>query len=164
MCRNCTFHTRTPEERFWPKVDQTGDCWLWLAGKSLGYGLFWVSPERRTTGHRFAYELLKGPIPEGLVLDHLCRNPSCVNPDHLEPVTTGENTRRGVNHERRKMHCPQGHPYDTANTYVDAHSWRKCRTCQVATAHARYLLRKHAKQLSTDQSPLPADPASVRRA
>ena len=88
------------EVRFWAKVDvgHPLGCWTWIAGRtSRGYGSFGQGgPKRRVYAHRYAYELLVGPIPDGLVIDHLCRNPSCVNPDHLEPVTHQENCRRGV--------------------------------------------------------------------
>lgn len=87
------------EERFWAKVDRRdgGDCWPWLGTTtSTGYGLFGVPREDRTVGaHRYAYELVVGPIPTGLELDHLCRVRNCVNPAHLEPVTHAENLRRG---------------------------------------------------------------------
>jgi predicted DNA-binding transcriptional regulator AlpA len=86
---------RTVEERFWEKVEPTGFCWEWTAFKDRkGYGRFRVD-DRTMQAHRVAYELLVGPIPEGLHLDHLCRNTSCVNPDHLEPVDLAENVRRG---------------------------------------------------------------------
>ena len=86
----------TEEERFWSKVDKTGDCWLWTGVKgSAGYGQFQVKVDRgrfRTIGaHRYAYELCVGPIPEGLHIDHRCRTKSCVNPDHLRPVTPKQN-------------------------------------------------------------------------
>ena len=88
------------EERFWLKVDKGSSddsCWLWTAGsqgKRCRYGIFTVSSHNDVKAHRFAYELLVSPIPDGLELDHLCRNTLCVNPVHLEPVTHAENLRR----------------------------------------------------------------------
>ena len=120
--------------RFWSKV-AAGDpreCWLWLgAQKKGGYGHLHLGPRnggRYTGAHRYAYELLRGPIPEGMVIDHLCRVHLCVNPLHLEPVTTHENLRRGEGHGR-ETHCPQGHAYDEQNTYVDSKNRRRCRAC-----------------------------------
>jgi hypothetical protein len=86
---------RPAEERFWPKVQKTDGCWLWTGAKSKGYGSF--RPDNKTNGwaHRFAYELLVGPIPDGLHIDHLCRVPACVNPAHMEIVTLVENVLRG---------------------------------------------------------------------
>lgn len=84
----------------------------------------------RKVVHRIAYELLVGPIPDGLQLDHLCRVRNCVNPDHLEPVTGQENMRRG--YFGTKTHCPNGHAYDEANTYIFSNTrgrHRQCRTC-----------------------------------
>lgn len=131
----------TPEpERFWPKVDLSGPgCWLWTAGTNRdGYGSFRVGSQsdgtrRHVLAHRWAYEHLVGPIPEGLTIDHLCRVRHCVNPDHLEPVSHAENTRRGESgrNQRIKTHCPQGHPYDEENTYM-WNDHRYCRACQRA--------------------------------
>lgn len=93
---------RPLEERLWAKVDKDGPngCWLWMGGRTpLGYGHVSVeTPEgwRTRRVHRVTYELLVGPIPEGLTLDHLCRTPACCNPDHLEPVTVAENLRRAA--------------------------------------------------------------------
>ena len=71
------------------------DCWQWKGAESgNGYGKVSISG-RMKMAHRAIYEILIGPIPEGLVLDHLCRNRGCCNPLHMEPVTVQENTRRG---------------------------------------------------------------------
>lgn len=86
--------TLTVEERFWSKVQPTGFCWEWIGGLDVGYGFFALTHDIKVGAHRWAYEHLVGPIPEGLHIDHLCRNRQCVNPDHLEPVTLEENTRR----------------------------------------------------------------------
>lgn len=89
---------RDPAERFFEKVDTAGPCWERRDGiNDQGYGRFYAgpgAPQKDVYAHRWAYEHLVGPIPEGLTLDHLCRNLICVNPDHLDPVTVGENARR----------------------------------------------------------------------
>ncbi len=127
-------------ERFWEKVNKTDGCWEWTAASVRGYGVFRLQGTRKNTpAHRFAYELVKGPIPVGLQLDHLCRNPSCVRPDHLEPVTQAENARRGV--RAMQTHCHNGHPYDEANTYRGQDNrgrWhRRCRACHTEQERAR---------------------------
>jgi hypothetical protein len=131
--------TNKLRERFLAKVDMSVPeaCWPWTAAKtSCGYGKIGVAGRTRPA-HRVSYELFVGPIPEGLTLDHLCRNPACVNPEHLEPVTQRENTRRGVSpaaHNARKTHCSRGHELQGDNCYVDAVGKRHCRTCRAATA------------------------------
>ena len=82
----------SPEERFWAYVDQSGDCWMWTAQTNeYGYGMFHLSKGKPVRAHRFSYELSRGPIAEGLVIDHTCHNPPCVNPDHLQAVQQRQN-------------------------------------------------------------------------
>lgn len=113
--------------RFWSKViAMPSGCWEWQATKTRGgYGQFNLS-SKRFQAHRFSYELLIGPIPDGLTIDHLCRNPACVNPAHLEPVTLAENERRAAG---LKTHCPHGHLYDLSNTYHTRYGTRACKEC-----------------------------------
>lgn len=121
---------RPLEERFWERVDKNAPngCWVWVAGKiPAGYGSL-----GGVRAHRFAYELLVGPIPAGLELDHLCRNRACVNPAHLEPVTHHENILRGQSPAAKnagKTHCVRGHEYSDENTYVQSDGSRRCRKC-----------------------------------
>lgn len=121
-------------ERFWSKVDKTNSCWEWTAYTRNGYGQFRLNKKTKFA-HRIAYELIKGKIPIGLVIDHLCRNTSCVNPEHLEAVPQKENVKRGLTGKNRglqqksKTHCPQGHEYSKENTYVWKNEGRKCRIC-----------------------------------
>lgn len=129
----------SPEERFWQRVDKNGPqsdvggrCWTWTGAKSsLGYGR--VTIHRKTwLTHRYAYTLIVGEIPNGLELDHLCRNASCCNPGHLEPVTHRENMLRGngmSGRHARSTHCVRGHPRSPENTRVDANGWRHCIPC-----------------------------------
>lgn len=87
--RTCS--TTPPEERFWPKVDKSGDCWVWTAGMFPdGYGSFRYNGVM-TGSHRVSYEWAYGPIPEGMQVDHQCRNRKCVRPEHLRLVTHTEN-------------------------------------------------------------------------
>lgn len=125
---------KSVEERFFEKVDFSDDCWTWTSWISTsGYGLITIKG-KTVTAHRWAYETLVRPIPEGLVIDHLCRNRLCVNPDHLEPVTNRENIMRGEGVAARRAqqtHCMRGHEFTPENTYVyrDGRA-RKCRACE----------------------------------
>lgn len=101
-----------------------------------GYGTIGAGGKRgkQIYAHRTAYELIIGPIPSGLVLDHLCRTPRCINPYHLEPVTQVENMRRAASH---RTHCPQGHAYTDDNTINRPGRGRECKTCRNEWARAR---------------------------
>jgi len=133
---------RPVEERFWEKVDRTGTCWLWTGScKWNGYGQFKLtSATAPVLAHCFAYQLLVGPIPEGLTLDHMCHNADvtcqgglgcihrrCVNPSHLEPVTNRENHQRAAT---RTTNCANGHARTLETTYRRPKGTRECRICQ----------------------------------
>lgn len=131
---------QSPEARFWGKVEKTAGCWFWTAYVDRnGYGQF-GSSEGKVGAHRFAYTLVRGAIPDGLVLDHLCRTPSCVNPDHLEPVTQHVNVLRGVSpiaKQARMTVCKKGlHPLAEDNLYTHSGK-RRCRACYLAWRAAR---------------------------
>lgn len=132
--------------RFWRRVEDTGTCWLWQGSRLKGYGRAKVAGVPGRYAHRMAYVSLVGPVPEGLELDHLCRQRCCVNPAHLEPVTHHENVLRGNagKHLGVKTHCPRGHAYDEVNTLVDRRGSRGCRECRNADARARYAVIKGA--------------------
>lgn len=118
-------------DRFWPKVE-VWDCWEWKASKNAyGYGQFYTGETMRLA-HVISYQLLVGEVPAGLDLDHLCRNRSCVNPDHLEPVTRRENIARGSSVVARQMEqteCKYRHPLSGDNSYIDGRGRRVCRAC-----------------------------------
>jgi hypothetical protein len=93
---------------FWKlvRMSHPDECWIWIGHLQQGYGRL-MRGKRNLRAHRYAYELIRGPIPVGMTLDHLCRNRACVNPRHLEIVTHGENSRRGGQH-RRQSKLPAG--------------------------------------------------------
>ncbi len=118
--------TDREQERFDAKFARGDSCWPWHGARTKkGYGTF-RKDGRTHYAHRVAYERTFGPIPDGLTIDHLCRNKLCVNPAHLEVVTRGENVRR---YAATITHCPHGHPYDDENTCVRADGQRDCRAC-----------------------------------
>jgi len=111
-------------------------CWEFTGYRlDSGYGRAAMDGQLWLT-HRLVWTLLVGDIPAGRELDHLCKNKPCCNPEHLEPVTRGENIRRGPQvgikaaRERAKTHCPASHPYDDANTYWTRQGHRQCRKCK----------------------------------
>lgn len=140
---------RAVELRFWEKVDKRGpdDCWPWTASyRPHGYGQFAETPTRIRPAHVVAYELTVGPVPDGLEIDHTCRNRGCCNPAHLEAVTHAENIRRGESPaaiNARKTHCKHGHPFTPENVYWLHGKWRRCRTCFRRT-EAAYRARRAA--------------------
>ncbi len=133
--------------RFWSKVNKDGPlwegtpCWLWTDHRRDGYGSIYGEDKRNQYAHRIAYTIIRGPIPEGLQIDHLCRVRHCVNPKHLEPVTAYENWRRGngpaaIN--ARRTHCKRGHPFTAENTRMKQSS-RVCRQCHALESKERRL-------------------------
>lgn len=127
-------------------------CWEWAGAKDpRGYGRVGIGPRKGGTAlvHRVVYQQVNGPVEDGLELDHLCRNPSCANPAHLEPVTHRENVRRGeapgllAARNASITHCPQGHEYTPENTYIPpGKSGRECRTCRNAATRRWRELRR----------------------
>lgn len=138
------------QRRFWSRVEVPVDgdgCWIWTGCKAgFGYGRPMYRGRSRSA-HRIAYELLVGPIPAGLELDHLCRNPPCVNPAHLEPVTHQVNLLRGVSPVAvnvLKTHCPKGHPYSGRNLKLGRSSkaGRQCRECKALATNKTGVRRR----------------------
>jgi hypothetical protein len=146
--------------RLWSKIDRRGDdeCWPWTGALfPTGYGAIQING-KVNYAHRVVHGLLVGSIPDGLVLDHICHKPDeceggdgcphrrCVNPHHLAVGTYADNNApdRISSAQRRKTHCPQGHPYDAANTYL-YRGGRNCRKCARARIQAFYARRKAVK-------------------
>lgn len=131
----------------WPRIDQLvdrgapGGCWIYTGQHDrYGYGKHRASGGRWVAPHRVAYEALVGPIPKGLVIDHLCRVRDCCNPAHLEPVTNRENTMRGETIAARRAaqtHCVNGHVLDGDNVYLRPKTGtRTCKECSRVRARA----------------------------
>lgn len=135
--------------KFAPKVAFTKTCWLWRGNKhpDSGYARIWFDRHDDRLAHRVAFEWARGAIPDGLVLDHICRVRHCVNPDHLEPVTSGENVLRGISASAinaRKTHCLRGHEFTRENTWTSRRGERHCREC---TRARKRLYRQAVKAL-----------------
>lgn len=117
------------EERIKSKIHLGESCWQWIAAiQGAGYGTVWNKQTKKVVlAHRYVYELVKGEIPDGLTLDHLCRNRACVNPDHLEPVSMKENILRGISPSAKKARqalCIRGH-----ELRVTPSGMRRCDVC-----------------------------------
>lgn len=119
------------------EIDPRTQCWNWTAyTNDDGYGIISQGRGRRYRAHRYVYERLVGPIPEGRELDHKCRNHGCINPRHMDPVTHKLNTLRGDMglHNARKTHCKHGHEFTPENTISrpgkNGKIWRECRECK----------------------------------
>lgn len=171
---------KTPDELFWSSVEKDGaapphrpelwPCWTWTSFIDRdGYGLF---HNKRIGGtkraHRLAYESSIGPIPEALVLDHLCRNRACVRPSHLEPVTDKVNAERGM--VAQKTHCIRGHEFTEKNTYIRSNGTRSCRDCRnvrnkTPEARAKHAAaeRRRRNELKVDSSSIPGTAAAAGR-
>jgi len=128
-------------DRLWARVERPSetDCWTWQGPKTNGYGVIGLGGRGGATvrTHRVAYELLIGPIPDGLHLDHLCRNRACCNPAHLEPVPQSENNRRAG---EAKTHCPYGHPLPPHGV-----KRRACKTCKSDYDRQHYAEKKEQR-------------------
>lgn len=118
-------------KRFWDKVDTSGECWVWTASvNNRGYGKFGLN-YKTVLPHRLSYELCVGAIPEGLEIDHECKNRRCVNPAHLRPKTHLDNTPKGADHyNARKTHCKNGHEFSAGNTRLRDGKYRVCKSCE----------------------------------
>lgn len=136
---------RNTAETVWTRlaISHPAACWPFVGGLTTkGYGQFYFAG-RKHLAHIVAWELTNGPVPDGLQLDHLCRNPACANPAHLEPVTSRENTERSPIHNGAKTHCPQGHPYAGKNLRIrSTDGARICRACNNADARERKRRRR----------------------
>ena len=141
-CRRCMPpRSRSPFERFERLVDKTETCWTWLGNVSPeGYGRFGFRG-RTDQAHRVAFELYMGPIAPDLVIDHLCRNRRCVNPAHLDPVSTAENVKRATSLEVLGT-CKRGHPATPENVYIRGNGQRMCRPCSLERNRRWYADRR----------------------
>ncbi len=140
----------TPRERLLLNSKVDGACWIWqLRTTEDGYGKVQVNG-RTWLAHRASYTMFKGPIPEGLTIDHLCKNTLCVNPAHLESVTDIENKRRALALRKAlKTHCKRGHERTPENTYVNSRGNKQCLIC-VRLSNKRYDAKRYSTQEGTN--------------
>lgn len=139
------------EGRWWARLT-IGDCWEAPTRSPLGYGTSPVKLPR--AAHQYVWTTLVGPVPDGMELDHLCRNRACCNPDHLEPVTHRENVLRSPVHAhaiaKRRTTCAHGHTL--ADAYLSAKGVRRCRSCSLAASRAAHLRRKAQRTLIEEEA------------
>jgi HNH endonuclease len=149
--------------RFLAKVEITTEgCWQWNAAtNNQGYGHFRYKSST-CQAHRISYTFFVGQIPDGAVIDHLCRNRSCVNPSHLEPVTQRVNVLRGVGEaaiHAAKTHCKNGHPFSEENTRHYG-TWRVCLACKEKMNRRISERRKRAREANAHTDRQPPAPGS----
>lgn len=144
------------KKRFMSKVEVTEDgCWMWMGCRHQkgGYGTAcWLGTP--SPAHRVSYFLFKEDLPPDLDVDHICVNPWCVNPDHLEAVTRSENGRRRWQRQGRRTHCLSGHEFTDENTYISPRGARFCRTCS-NERHQKYqaLKTEALRELGVEKKP-----------
>lgn len=127
---------KSPLESLWPKIEMTGSCWIWTGTVNRsGHGMSCKKPKfgiNSALVHRIFYETMVEHIPQGMEIDHLCRNPPCCNPSHMQVVTSKENFLRGNNPcaiNSRKTHCPKGHELIPENLTQRKNGRRECKEC-----------------------------------
>lgn len=141
------------EARLKQAMESEGSCWVWPGPLQHGYGRV-TFEGREIHAHRWAWIILRGPIEPGLVIDHLCRNKACVNPDHLEPVTQRVNALRGIGYSginARKTHCKWGHEFTEENIWRPKSGdriRRHCRACQKRRDRTPRPKRKEQRRLA----------------